>query len=664
MPDFKNLSFEIQDGKFILTKLGNLCGLKSGIAQVQVAGENKDSHMGAKMANSSEGKRLQYVCHAIEDNVLSVLQWSDLVQVETRFTSYDDTNALRICTVVTNISADPIVLEEVSAFTFSGIPVDGAFTRFLQSHHKECQPLTRTLSDWGLTPREPNGQKRIAGANIGSWSTKEELPQGILSWQNGQLMFQIECAGTWYYEISDLEKEYYLYLGGANLPFGGWACQLQPGEKYETPSVALSFGEDLNDVLANMTRYRRHIAGNYAPDGHLPVIFNEYMHLSWDSTEASRTHEMARLLASLGAEYYVIDCGWHNEEPGNEIYPYVGQWTESNARFPEGVRKTLDYIRSLGMKPGLWIEPEIIGCQCEDMLEFYDDDCFFQRFDKRLNVMGRQFLDYRNPKVRSYMSETIRRMVEDYGTAYIKFDYNQDCGVGTDLNALTPGKGLEEATAAFFDWVEEMHAKYPDVVFEGCASGGMRMDHRALSEFSLLSTSDQTQYLLYPYIAGNILSAVLPEQAAVWSYPVTEDCTGPDVSDDRIGMNMVNSFLGRMHLASHLERLNEQQLTLIREGVAYYNSLAEMKKRAVPYFPNGFTHFGADSICAGLRDGNKIYLAVWNLGEAGQVRTEIAGVKSVKIGYPGNSDAVVTCDDCVTVNFPRTNMAVFLEIMI
>ena len=51
----------------------------------------------------------------------------------------------------------------------------------------------------------------------------------------------------------------------------------------------------------------------------------------------------------------------------------------------------------------------------------------------------------------------------------------------------------------------------------GCASGGMRMDHKTLSAFSLMSTSDQIHYDRYPYIAGNILCAVLPEQAAVWN---------------------------------------------------------------------------------------------------------------------------------------------------
>ena len=663
MIEFKNLTFDVRDGKIFLTRMGNLTDLHSRIAEVQLAGENKVTDMGAKMVNSSEGPRLVFDAYSTDLDTLHIYQHSDLVELETRFTTYSDTNAVRVQTVVKNISTTPLVLEEVSAFAFTGVPFNSNFTRFLQGHHKECQPVCRSLKDWGLDDFSPNGQKRIFCANVGSWSTKEELPQGILSWNNGMLMFQIECSSSWYYEISDVRGENYLYLGGPNLNFCGWACPLQPGETYVTPTVALAFGEDLNDVLGQMTLYRRHIAHNYETDKDLPAIFNEYMHLSWDSPTAQRTQEMASVVAKTGAEYYVIDCGWHNEEPGDQVYPYVGQWRESHARFPEGLRKTMDYICSLGMKPGLWIEPEIIGCQCQDMQEYYDDDCFLQRFGKRLTVMNRHFLDYRNARVRAYMTETIRRMVEDYGAEYIKFDYNQDCGVGTDLNALTPGKGLEDCTHAFFSWVDQMHHQFPNVVFEGCSSGGLRMDHKALSAFSLFSTSDQIHFDRYPYIAGNILSAVLPEQAAVWSYPVTEDCAGTDVSDDRIVMNMTNSFLGRMHLASHLERLNEHQVALIREGVNYYNSLTEMKKRALPYFPNGFTGFGAPNVCAGLRDGDRIYLAVWNLGEAGRVRVKIPNIQNARVGYPVATDAIVTWSaEELFVEFPRKCMAVFVEI--
>ena len=85
------------------------------------------------------------------------------------------------------------------------------------------------------------------------------------------------------------------------------------------------------------------------------------------------------------------------------------------------------------------------------------------------------------------------------------------------------GEGLEQCAAAYLAWADDMCVRFPQTLFETCSSGGMRMDYQTLAHFSVVSTSDQTHYDKYPYIAGNVLSAVLPEQAAVWSYPVGSD---------------------------------------------------------------------------------------------------------------------------------------------
>lgn len=672
MISIDNISFSIEDNKIRIEDFGCFHSLNSHFCEVQIAGENKDTHMGAKMIRSSEGSKLEYVSHIYKDRVLSVIQRSALIQTNTEFVAYDNTNALRIRTTITNTSKEPVILEEASAFCICGFgdkidPDNMYITRFLQSHHAECQPRTQSFAELGLYGGKSDSQQRAAQCNIGSWTTKEALPMGIIEDRknNAFMMFQIESSCSWYYEVSDIGSRYYLYVSGPNYPFGGWFKKLLPGESYTTPFVSVAFGQDLNDVIGNMTVYRRHISGKSEADHSLPTIFNEYMHLSWDSPTAENTAKYAPVVAKTGVEYYVIDCGWHNEEPGDQVYPYVGQWKESKARFPEGVRKTMDYIRSLGMKPGLWIEPEIIGIQCEEMLNHYDDDCFFQRHGKRISVMNRHFIDYRNPKVRAYMTETISRIVEQYGAEYIKCDYNQDCGIGTDWNAQSPAEGLEQASDAFLQWIEEMIAKYPNVVFEGCASGGMRMDYKTLSAYSLVSTSDQTDYRLYPYIVGNILAAVLPEQAAVWSYPVASDCQdGTTVSDQRIVMNMINSFLGRMHLASHLDYLNDHQLQLIQEGVSYYKTLSEIKKSALPYFPLGFTKFGDNAVCAGLKHEKHVYLAAWNLNNARFIHVPFhEGIQDAKIAYPSETSVHFCINDRgLDIMFPENNCAIFLEI--
>ena len=682
---FRDLVFELVGEKILLTKCGYIQAPEGRtFVEVQICGENKNTHLGAKMARSSEGGKLIYLSHTQSENCLEIVQKTELIEVKTVFIGYENTNAVRVYTEVKNIADREIILEEVSAFVACGIGergIDSAdelyFTRFLQSHHAECQPRRASFREWGLFRANAESQKRIAFANVGSWSTKEELPQGIIedTKKGGFTMFQIESSASWYYEIADYAEKYYLYLGGPNSTFGGWGKALKNGESYRSLNVALAFGENLNQVVGEMTKYRRQISGKNALDAYLPSIFNEYMHLSWDCPSEEQTWRIAPRIAKTGVKYYVIDCAWHDEELSTKIYHYVGKWKESNERFPSGVRKTTDMLRSLGMKAGLWIEPEVIGIRCAEMLGFYDDSCFMQRNGKRLAVMNRHFLDYRNEKVRAYMTEVIRRMVEEYGADYIKCDYNQDCGVGTDYLALCAGEGLEACADAFLSWMKEMTEKFPQVIFEGCSSGGMRMDYKTLSVYSLLSTSDQVDYLQYPYIAGNVLAAVIPEQAAVWSYPVGEvgarlpedgaiKQTQENVPNERIAVNMINSFLGRMHLASHLERMNEQQLALVKEGVEYYDSLTNAKKVALPYFPCGFTVFGAENVAAGFKTENKIYLAVWCLKGEKQVKVPIQeGIKSVKLAYPSQTDTTFAYTEkqlCVTFQVDKN--AAFFEI--
>ena len=372
-----------EENSVFLTRCFSFENGKQRFVEVQLAGENKYPCLGAKMVNSSEGNRLRYVSHTQTADRLEIVQRSPLIQVRTVLTGYNDGNAVRAYTEVKNISDSTQVLEEVSAFVCGGFGINGIdsakdlyFTRFTQSHHAECQPVSNSFAGLGLYRIKEESQKRIAFANVGSWSTKEELPQGIIEdrTQNAFLMFQIERNHSWYYEIADKQGKYYLYLGGANYPFGGWCKKLVQNESYCTPSVALAFGNSFNEVLGEMTKYRRHIAGECAVDKYLPAVFNEYMHLSWDSPTEENTKKIAPIVAKTGVEYYVIDCGWHDEVDGNIIYPYVGQWKESKARFPHGVKATTDYIRSLGMKAGLWIEPEIIGINCQNMLDYYDDD--------------------------------------------------------------------------------------------------------------------------------------------------------------------------------------------------------------------------------------------------------------------------------------------------
>lgn len=659
---FHGINFAFEKNRPVEGGFSRLSGL-SPIIEVQIAGE--DGPIDARQFNTSEKRRLMYVSHEISENELVIVQRSELIETRSHFVSFEG-GALRTYTEVKNISDKEIILEHVSSFFCGNIAerknTDKIFLyRFTNSHHAECQPRKISLFELGLFPCTGNSKKRVYGSNTGSQSTKEELAQFILQdeTQGKTYMFQIESNSNWYWEIGESGENIYLNCGGGNMRHSGWHKTLAAGESFLSPFVAFARGETVAEVVDAMTLYRRQIVIKRFADENLPTIFNEYMHLSWDSPNEKRTARIAPEIAKLGIDYYVIDCGWHNEEPGERIYPYVGKWKESKTRFPKGIKHTIDFIHSCGMKAGLWLEPEIVGMLCDEMIDFYPDDVWLKRFGKSVISAGRRFLDFRNSAVLKYMNGVTDKLLGEYGVDYLKFDYNQDSGGYLDGD----GDILEQIGQAFLDWVDGIIKKYPNVIIEACASGGMRMDYKTLSHFSITSTSDQIKYKKYPYIAGNILSAVLPEQAAVWSYPV--DSYEKELpNDEAVVMNMINTFLGRMHLASDITHLKNAQKELVKEGIKYYNSLTQDKKKALPYMPLGFTDFSQKLVASGLKTDKKIYLAVWNLSDENRtvnipVRER---VKNITVGYPKNLPTNYSFENnSLTVRFSAPYSARFFE---
>ena len=183
---FKGLTFEVREEIIFLKSINGFEGkTQTSFVEVQVSGENKDTHLGSKSVNTSESGSFKYVSHKYLNNKLEIIQKSELVEVKTVFIAYEDAKTVRIFTEIKNISDSEITLEEVSAICVLCIGEiqqsnDLFFTRFTQSHHFECQPISRSFNDYGLNLTNGNAQKAIRFCNVGSWSTKEELPQGII----------------------------------------------------------------------------------------------------------------------------------------------------------------------------------------------------------------------------------------------------------------------------------------------------------------------------------------------------------------------------------------------------------------------------------------------------------------------------------------------------
>ena len=639
------------------------------IAEIHVSGENPDDHHFFKHTGASRCRTLKYVSHSYEQvpggSKLEFLLEDSSLRVVVHYRFYADIGVVRTWLTLKNISSEVLGLEYVASFSYTGIDVgientNGQMRVFVphNSWMREVNWQEYTPAELGYVRTPKFSGKRIAFSGNGTWGTKEHLSMGALTnlATRNTLMWQIENNGAWHWEISDISDMMYLKVGGPNEQENAWHKALCPNESFESVKAAVAVGENFDEALEQMTAYRRTLRPENPVERDLPVIFNDYMNCLRANPTEEKMLPVIDLAAETGAEIYCMDAGWYVEQ--GSWWETVGEWKPSTWRFPHGFRYIFDYIRSKGMIPGIWLEIETMGIQCP-VVNQLGNECFFMRHGKKVIDHGRYLLDFRNRRVRDYAMSVIDRVVCEYGAGYIKIDYNVDGGIGTEVDADSFGDGLLEHGRAYLSWLCEVKGKYPHLILENCASGGLRMDYASLSVSHIQSVSDQSEYLINAHIAAAASTAVIPEQAAIWSYPRTGEDT------DAAAMNMVNTILQRIHLSGEIWAWTPEVMATVKEAVALYKSYRAEIPASIPFYPLGIPKYTDHWLVSAYRYPNCVRVAVWRLdSEAATLEIPLQeSFQSVQVIYPSTSRCETELGEgAIRVTMPRTNTAVILEL--
>ena len=622
------LVFELEQGHMpLLIHMGadDACSIPGdahkryyGIHEVQASGESRLEHFGVGMSGTMPAARMGYTRHTETENekgtLLSIESHDPLTGLHScmNYQFFDGLPVVRCSHILTNQGEKSITIEGMSTFVQTGLAMDNTDKASLLIPHNDWQEELqwRELSLYDLGYRnfsEPGASgKRIQIRSLGSWSSGEYLPMGCLRDPvRGTMEFwQIEHNGSWNWELQERDHHCTLLISGPTEMDHGWWKKLEPQERFESVPACVGCvrgGED--EAMAVLTLYRRAIRRDHPDHTHLPIIFNDYMNCLFGDPTTEKELPIIEAAAAQGCEYFVIDAGWYTDE--NWWYK-VGEWKPSEKRFPGGLQEVTGFIRSKGMIPGLWLEIETMGTQCP-LADQVPREWFFRRHGEVALDRDRYHLDFRNPEVRAYTRDVIDRLIRDYGIGYFKIDYNINAFYGTDREADSASDGLLSHNRAYLSWLDEILDAYPDLVMENCGSGGMRMDYAMLSRYCLQSTSDQTDYRKYASIAANAPSAVTPEQAAVWCYPMA------DSTREQAIFNCVNAALLRIHQSGHFGLLSEDVRGIIREFYAFYRDIRNDIPEALPFWPLGFAKEGDGQMAMGLRWEDRAYLAVWRL---------------------------------------------------
>lgn len=596
------------------------------------------------------------------------------IVLRTWFSSFGELPVIRVQQEVVNESDAPVVLEHVSSLTLSGFarfrdPEWRDSVRLRIPHNTFCAEFNWTehtlpslgLVDVGFAEQKLRSSKsRVSVSSIGTQATTEYLPMGALEdlGRDRTWAWQIEANGSWQWEVGDHNGAIYVSAGGPNDQEHHWHRTLSPGESFSAVPVAIACTPGrLEDALAPLTAYRRLVRRTNDDNVKLPVIFNDFMNSLRADPDEDKLPPVIAAAAAAGSDYFCIDAGWYADEQG--WWNTVGEWEESSRRFPHGFARMFDLIRDAGMVPGLWLEPEVVGVESPVALEL-PDSAFFHRHHTRIDSQGRYQLDFRSHAVVQRLDAVVDRLIADYGLGYLKFDYNINGGVGSDLEADSSGDALLEHHRAFLAWIHELFVRHPGLVIENCSSGGARIDYASLAEFSILSTSDQTDHVKYATIAAGAPSGVTPEQAGVWV------CPQPEFGREELRFAIVNGMLSRPQLSGRIWKLDDEQLATVAEAVAVYRSYRERIPRMTPIWPLGLPGWYDERVAQGLVDDAGVLLAIWRRGGETEIRLPLGGRyagQKAEVLFPTDVPTGLEWDDeDLVVTLPRGRVARLIRV--
>lgn len=353
----------------------------------------------------------------------------------------------------------------------------------------------------------------------------------------------------------------------------GFSWTLKKGETFQTPEAVLVYsGEGLGKMSRTFHRlYRKRLARGYRRDRVRPVVIN-----NWEATFMNFTEEkilkFAETARQLGVEMMVLDDGWfgHRDDDTSSL----GDWYPDLKKLPQGIRGLAEKIENMGMKFGLWIEPEMVN---KDSRLYEEHPDWVIRVPYREACHGRnQFvLDFSKEEVVDYIGDQISGILRNAPVSYIKWDMNRSIS-----EAFSQGRKAEEQGKLFHRHIlgvyrlyERLTSEFPEVLFESCASGGARFDPGMLYYAPQCWTSDNTdaverlriQYgtsFVYPLSSMGCHVSEAPNQQTFRNTPLSTRAE--------------TAYFGCFGYEMDLDTLTEEEKEEVKEQIQYYKRIRKL----------------------------------------------------------------------------------------
>ena len=369
----------------------------------------------------------------------------------------------------------------------------------------------------------------------------------------------------------------------------GFEWWLTPGETFTAPEVVLTYS---HDGLGQMTRnlhdfYRCHMIRSRYLHQKRPVLIN-----NWEATyfdfDTDKLLAIAKSAAEHGIEMLVMDDGWFGHR--NDDATSLGDWFVNENKIKGGLKHLVDEVNKLGLKFGIWMEPEMISPDSE--LYRKHPDWAFAVPERTATLSRNQYvLDLSRKEVRDYVYECVHNVISSANIEYVKWDMNRQL---TDIGSVgftgdRQGELAHRYVLGVYELQERLVNDFPDLLLENCSGGGARFDPGMLYYSPQIWCSDDT----------DAIERLSIQEGTELIYPLST--MGAHVSDcpnHTVGRS--TPFMTRAHVALagtfgyelDITKISEEERAMIPEQVSMYHKYNDLVRegdyyRVASYRENG-----------------------------------------------------------------------------
>ena len=271
-----------------------------------------------------------------------------------------------------------------------------------------------------------------------------------------------------------------------------FAWDLKPGESFQAPEAVLVYSEEGFDGMSHVFHdlFRDHLIRSPYLHKDRPVLIN-----NWEATyfdfDTDKLISIASEAKKCGIEMLVMDDGWFGKR--NDDNSSLGDWIVNEEKLPGGLKALSDKLEEIGMKFGIWFEPEMVSP---------DSDLYREHPDWAIAVPGRipcrmrnqYVLDITRSEVRDYVYKCVSDILKSAKISYVKWDMNRqlsDLG-SAQFEPASMGRLSYLYTIAVYDLQGRLLDEFPDLLLENCSGGGARFDAGMLFYSPQIWCSDDT----------------------------------------------------------------------------------------------------------------------------------------------------------------------------